>query len=271
MFTGTCKPEQISLDLNSQGPYIITTNQSIDEMGINLKIKCPHGIYYMPVIEEMCSEIDKSLIGKDQTITISYGGKNTTIVLRVFEPMPFADVSPNSWYYDAVAGVYYNGIMTGLNNSKFGPADNLARAQFATILYRLNQEPQIPYMPIFPDVAEGEWYTEAVLWANKVGVVNGYSNTGKFGPADNINREQMAVMMYRYAQFLGKDTSESADYGRFSDGTAVNEFAKQAMSWAVGTGIISGKDNGTRLDPQGNANRAECATIIMRFLEHYNL
>lgn len=271
MFTGTCKPEQISLDLNSQGPYIITTNQSIDEMGINLKIKCPHGIYYMPVIEQMCSEIDKSLIGKDQTITISYGGKNTTIVLRVFEPMPFADVSPNSWYYDAVAGVYYNGIMTGLNNSKFGPADNLARAQFATILYRLNQEPQIPYMPIFPDVAEGEWYTEAVLWANKVGVVNGYSNTGKFGPADNINREQMAVMMYRYAQFLGKDTSESADYGRFSDGTAVNEFAKQAMSWAVGTGIISGKDNGTRLDPQGNANRAECATIIMRFLEHYNL
>lgn len=105
----------------------------------------------------------------------------------------------------------------------------------------------------------------------KVGVVNGYSNTGKFGPADNINREQMAVMMYRYAQFLGKDTSESADYGRFSDGTAVNEFAKQAMSWVVGTGIISGKDNGTRLDPQGNANRAECATIIMRFLEHYNL
>ena len=155
-----------------------------------------------------------------------------------------------------------------MNETTFGPYENLARAQFAVILHRMNGSPDIEYTNKFPDVADNQWYTYAILWANEAGVVGGYTDTGKFGPGDNINREQMAVMMYRYANYLGYDTSARADISKYTDAGNVNEFAKEAMSWAVGEGIITGKYNETQLDPQGNASRAECATIIMRFMEN---
>ena len=181
----------------------------------------------------------------------------------------FKDIQQSDWFYDSISYVYNNDLMTGLNETTFGPYENLARAQFAVILHRMNGQPSVVYTNKFPDVATGQWYTDAILWANEIGVVTGYSNTGLFGTGDQINREQMAVMMYRYAQYKGYDTSASADFSKFNDAVYVNEFAKDAMSWAVGTGIITGKDNETRLDPQGSATRAECATIIMRFMEYY--
>ena len=159
--------------------------------------------------------------------------------------------------------------MTGLNQTKFAPGQSVARAQFAVILYRMNGEPDVEYTKKLPDVEKGIWYADAVLWASDLGIVTGYSNTGKFGPADSITREQMAVMMYRYAIRRGYDVSKKADFGKFSDSFRVSKFAEDAMQWAVGMGIIAGKDNGTKLDPQGNASRAECATIIMRFVEKY--
>ena len=91
-----------------------------------------------------------------------------------------------------------------------------------------------------------------------------------FGPSDKINREQMAVMMYRYANFKEYNTDDKADFNKFADADKVSAYATEAMKWAVGTGIISGKNNGTVIDPQGDATRAECATIIMRFMEKYN-
>ena len=181
----------------------------------------------------------------------------------------FLDVTLQNWFHDSVKYVYENSLMTGLNETTFGPYENLARAQFAVILHRMNGQPSIEYTNKFPDVVAGQWYTDAILWANDIGVVTGYSNTGLFGTGDQINREQMAVMMYRYAQYKGYDTSASADFSKFNDAVYVNDFAKDAMSWAVGTGIITGKDNETRLDPLGSATRAECATIIMRFMEYY--
>lgn len=183
--------------------------------------------------------------------------------------IPFHDVYMTDWFYESVKYVYDNGLMTGLNETTFGPYENLARAQFAVILHRMNGSPDMEYTNKFPDVADNQWYTDAILWANEAGVVGGYTDTGKFGPGDNINREQMAVMMYRYANYLGYDTSARADISKYTDAGNVNEFAKEAMSWAVGTGIITGKYNETQLDPQGNASRAECATIIMRFVENY--
>lgn len=266
LFTGTCAPESISLVQDSSIPYFMSKDEIIDELGLVIRIECAHGTSYMPVTEEMCSAIDYNLIGQDQSVAISYGGKTAYVYIRVVEPMSFRDVNKGDWYYDYVATVYHNGIMTGLNETTFGPADNLARAQFAVILHRLSGEPEVGYKEKFPDIPDGQWYTEAVLWASDNGIVTGYTDSGLFGPGDNINREQMAVMMYRYAEKLGLDTSVRADYSRFSDAGAVNDFAKEAMSWAVGTGIISGKDNGTRLDPQGNANRAECAAILTRFI-----
>lgn len=270
LFTGSCQPENISLAIDNSSPFIMKNDQTIDELGLLLQVECHHGISFLPIMEEMCSDIDMSLLEQKQTITVNYKGLSTTVDIALYEPLPFGDVSPGSWYYDTVEEVYYNGIMTGLNETTFGPAENLARAQFAVILHRLMDTPEMEYKETFPDVKDGDWYTDAVLWANECGIVTGYSDTGNFGPGDNINREQMAVMMYRFAKFLEEDVSKTADYSQFSDAAYVSEFAQEAMSWAVGTGIISGKDGGTRIDPQGNANRAECATIIMRFLKNYS-
>ena len=112
-------------------------------------------------------------------------------------------------------------------------------------------------------------YTEAILWANKNKIVTGYAN-GRFGPADLITREQMAVMMYRYAKTKGYDTQARAELSGYNDVSLVSAFAKEAMEWCVAEGIISGKDYGTRLDPQANAARAECAAIIARFVKKYS-
>ena len=183
--------------------------------------------------------------------------------------LPFVDVAKGDWYYDAVYYNYFEGIMTGLNDTHFGPADSLARAQFAVILYRMNDEPDVEYKATFPDVADGVWYTDAILWAADTKVVTGYTDSGKFGPADKINREQMAVMMYRYANYKDYESDAPEDISGYKDADKVSAFAKEAMEWAVGNGIISGKDGGTILDPQGNASRAECATIIMRFIEKF--
>lgn len=186
--------------------------------------------------------------------------------------VPFDDIPQYGgvWYYDAVKYVHHNWLMTGLSDTMFGPGESLARAQFATILYRMNEEPQVDYEARFKDVKNGMWYTSPILWAAKEGVVTGYEN-GNFGPADRITREQMAVMMYRYANAKGYDTEYKADFSRYQDSVYVSSFAQDAMCWAVGNGIITGTDHGTRLNPQGYANRAECATIIMRFCEMYGI
>ena len=184
------------------------------------------------------------------------------------EALPYEDVNFTDWHYNAVDYAYRNGIMTGINPTTFAPNDPLARAQFAVILHRLNGTPAMDYTDRFHDVGEGLWYTDAILWAADTGVVTGYSN-GNFGPSDYINREQMALMMYRYAGYKGYDTSARADFGSYQDAANVSDFAKEAMQWAVGEGIITGKYQETQLDPQGNATRAECATIMMRFMEKY--
>jgi hypothetical protein len=185
--------------------------------------------------------------------------------------IPYLDVAENDWYYNAVCYNYQIKTMTGLDATHFGANETLARAQFAVILHRMNDAPKVAYKATFPDVPDGNWFTDAVLWAADTKVVTGYSDTGKFGPADKINREQMAVMMYRYANYKKYDTSQKADFSKFMDAAKVSTFAEEAMQWAVGNGIITGKDNGTRLDPQGNATRAECAAIIMRFIEKYGM
>lgn len=188
------------------------------------------------------------------------------IIINVRQP--FADVNSGDWYYEYVESIYANRIMTGMDSEHFGPGDSLARAQFATILHRLNGTPTVGYTARFRDVAAGAWYTDAILWAADTNVVTGYSN-GNFGPGDNINREQMALMMYRYANYKNYDTSKKADFTQYQDADRVSSFAREAMRWAVGNGIITGKYNETVLDPQGNASRAECATIITRFMNMY--
>ena len=125
------------------------------------------------------------------------------------------------------------------------------------------------YEEKFADVAEGQWYTDAVLWANEKGIATGYADSKLFGPADPISREQAAVMLYRYAKSKGYDVSEKADLTSYEDAADIQIYAKEAMEWAVSAGIIKGKDGQSILAPQGNTNRAESASVISRFMQKY--
>lgn len=180
----------------------------------------------------------------------------------------FTDVDGSAWFYEYVKFVYNRGIMTGMDTFRFGPGEDLSRAQFATILYRMAGSPSVSYSNVFPDVQDGYFFTSPVLWAYGNQVITGYEN-GTFGPGDLITREQMAVLMYRYAKYCGLNTKDSADLNSFPDAGKVSGFSKEAMRWSVGAGLIQG-DQGT-LNPQGNASRAHCATIITRFLQKYGL
>ena len=180
----------------------------------------------------------------------------------------FRDVNAGGWYYSYVKTVYERGIMTGMDTYTFGPAVSLSRAHFATILYRMQGSPSVSYKAVFPDVPNGYFFTSPVLWAYNNKVITGYES-GKFGPSEVITREQMALMMYRYAKFCGLNTQNSANLNSYPDAGKVSDFSREAMSWAVGTGLIQG-DQGT-LNPQGSASRAHCATIITRFIEKYDL
>lgn len=181
----------------------------------------------------------------------------------------FQDVFREGWYYPYVEYMYNRGIMTGLNPQLFGVGENLVRAQFATTVYRLAGSPETEYESLFPDVPQGLFYTSPAVWAHRNQIMTGYAADGRFGGTDDITREQMAAILFRYAQSNGWDTSERADFGSFPDAGNVQEFAIEPMQWAVAVGLIQG-DQGN-LNPQGAASRVHCAAILTRFMQHYNL
>lgn len=266
LFTGGCSPAIVDVfaDINSTvAAYRVGT--SIDDMALVLVTGCDDLEYcFIPVAKEMCGSFDVNKTGI-QTLTIGYNGQGIrgNIVMH-----PFKDVG-HGWYTEGVIDCYVNEYMTGLNSDTFGISSPISRAQFATILYRMNGSPKVEYTSRFTDVKAGSWYTEPVLWAASAGVVNGY-NSGNFGPANDILREQMAVMMFNYAKYKGYDTSMRANLNTYPDAQNISSYAKEAMQWAVGCGVITGKQDGKILDPVGSASRAECATIIMRFTQLYS-
>ena len=190
-----------------------------------------------------------------------------TVKVGKTEPVTFEDVQEGDWFYDDVNYVSEKGIMTGLKETIFGPAQELNRAEFATVLYRMAGSPDVEYQDKFPDVKEGEFYTDAVMWASDQGIVTGYMDTGIFAPSKSISREELAVMMHRYAKYRGQDDTVKGDLSVWSDCDSVSEFAKEGMSWAAANDIIRGAD-GKLLNPQGKANRAECAAIVHRYFKN---
>ena len=183
------------------------------------------------------------------------------------EGLPFTDVTSGDWFYDAVAYVYDKGMMEGTTDTTFAPAMNLTRSMIAQVLYNLEERPEAPGAAGFPDVAAGAWYADAVNWAAARGIVKGY-DTGAFGPEDSVTREQLAAILYRYAQVKGYDTTQGGMAVReFSDSASISDWAQEAMAWAVNAQVLSGKGNGV-LDPQGTATRAEVAQMLMNFGEH---
>ena len=135
------------------------------------------------------------------------------------------------------------------------------------MLYRLEGKPTVAGTNRYPDVENGQWYTDAVLWATQNGIVTGYDN-GNFGTNDKITREQIATILYRYTKYKGYAVSTSAALSRYSDAGKVSDWAGTAMSWANAEGIITGRTE-TTLVPDGAASRAEVATMLMRFVERY--
>lgn len=182
--------------------------------------------------------------------------------------LPYQDVSENDWFYQGAVYTYEKGIMTGLTSDLFGPAESLNRAQAAVILWRMAGKPEAVSGNEFPDVPESDWYTEAVNWAVEEEIITGYMN-GLFGPADVLTREQAVTILWRYAKANGMDVSVKGDLDSYQDGADVEAFAKEAMQWAVGNNIITGKEEETVLDPQGSVTRAEYAVIVTRFMKSY--
>ena len=188
-----------------------------------------------------------------------------TFVEAAPEPLPFTDVAEGDWFHDSVRYVYDNGLMDGVGDGQFAPNATTNRAMVVTILYRLAGEPAVSGDVGFTDVAPGLWYTDAVAWAAQKGIVNGISET-EFSPSGDLTREQLATILYRYAESAGYDVSASADLSGFPDAGDIQSYATEALSWAVAQGLLQGFEDDT-IRPGGTATRAQIATILMRFCQ----
>ena len=178
----------------------------------------------------------------------------------------YTDVNMADWYYESVQYVSDKQIMTGLDSVTFGSGQPLARVQFAVILHRMAGSPEPAVPSTFADVAAGEWYSDAVAWASSAGIVTGYTDTNTFMPGQSITRQEIAVMMYRFACYTGKESKARANINSYPDALQVSSFSYEAMQWSVAHELVKG-DKGN-LNPQGTTNRAECSTIIQRYLEN---
>ena len=182
---------------------------------------------------------------------------------------PFTDISEKDWFYGDVMFVYENGLMLGTSKTLFSPHGTVMRGMMATILWRMEGSPVPKGKNSFTDVEAGKWYADAITWTAENGIFAGYGKD-KFCPDDPITREQLAAIFYRYADYKGYDLTVKGDLDKFKDADKITDYAKTAMQWAVGSGLVKGK-SGNLLDPQGTATRAEIAAMLHRFIEKYEL
>ncbi|MGN0150432.1 MAG: S-layer homology domain-containing protein, partial [Clostridia bacterium] len=213
--------------------------------------------------------VNGEYFGNAEKSTIAKITQNTDIVVT-FAPKwtnPFIDVTDSDWFYDNVIWVNKNGLMNGITENTFGPQANVTRAMMVTILYRAEGEPEVNKSVPFADVDANAYYADAVVWAQQNGIVYGVTEN-EFAPDDNITREQIAAIMFRYAKYKGYDVSvgENTNILSYTDAESVSEYAIASIQYAVGAGLMKGKSN-TTLNPQDNATRAEIAAILQRFLE----
>ena len=182
---------------------------------------------------------------------------------------PFEDVveDESNWQYIGISYVYNRGVMSGTSTSTFNPGGKLTREMQIQILYNLENKPAVTTENGFVDVAQGQWYSNAITWAAENNITSGVGD-GKFGVGANITREQLTVLLFNYAKQKGYDVSKEAALDGYADVAKVNTWSKNALEWAVGMGIVSGKP-GNLLDPQGAATRAECAAMMRKFCINY--
>ena len=272
---GTYEPRH-SIDISSTegGTVVVTPKQARQGEVVTITVYPDEG-YKLDTL----TVTDKN----GDTVKLSYKDDNkytftmpaslvtvTATFTQILTTLPFTDVPEDAWYIDAVRYVYEHGLMTGTSATAFSPDATTSRSMIATILWRLAGSPVVNYTMDYPDISQGQWYSEAVRWATSEGVVTGYDN-GLFGANDPITREQFVTMLWRYAQSEGYDVSvgENTNILSYTDVADLSEYAIPAMQWAVGAGIITGTGDGSTLSPQGEATRAQAAMMLMRFCEEY--
>ncbi len=195
------------------------------------------------------------------SFTMPSGGVVIHVTFRQL-PLPFKDVAKGVWYYDAVHYVYYHNIMAGISEIAFAPNTTLSRAMVAQILYNLEDQPAVAGESTFTDVAT-HWAADAITWAQQTGVVEGYENN-TFRPNRAVSREELAQMLYNYAEYKEYDLTAQGDLTSFPDGGQVSDWAEEAMAWATGNKLINGFEDGA-LRPGGDSTRAQVASILMNF------
>ncbi len=198
---------------------------------------------------------------EDDLQPVTYADK----VIPLYKNHPFTDITAD-WYKEAVLFAYNNNLMNGVGDNKFKPDGATTRAMLAAILYRQEGEPSVVTAAPFTDL-EMDWYKKPINWAYDQGIVKGMNET-TFAPNKNVTREQIATMLYRYAEYKKMNISQRKDLSSFPDGQKVGSWAKEAMEWAFAEGLITGtlKDGMVLLNPQGIATRAQIATILMRYI-----
>ena len=205
--------------------------------------------------------IEKSLVENGAAYFCLPGSAQVKIINNAAS---FTDVRSSDWYASAVTFASSHELFSGMGNGIFAPNAQMTRGMLVTVLWRLEDKPAAASALSFPDVASGDYYYTAVQWAAANDIVKGYTD-GSFRPGKSITREEMAALLNRYMDYLGRDTSVRGDLSRFSDGGKVSAWAADSLSWANGAGVITGRPDGT-VDPQGTATRAEVAAMLQRIV-----
>lgn len=245
--------------------FVIITNHARATVGALTHIK---NVWYFTVTAE------DGVTTASYTVTVTTAALPTPIKPAVDNTKPasdskpkppFTDVSTSDWFYSDVMFVYENGLFSGTDSRSFSPNASMTRAMLVTVLYRLEGEPVGTGSSSFSDVRSGSYYEKAVAWAAANGIVTGTGSTS-FSPDAKVTREQLAAILYRYAQYKKLDTDAGAKLDSFSDAGNVSGYASEALSWTVSEGLINGASG--RLMPKGDATRAQVAAILHRFVEN---
>lgn len=256
--------DKITLTITPDKGYEVDKIEIVDDEGDKIDAK---------KVEDEDDKYTFRMANCDVTVTVTFKEEGTTTEDTDKEDgkdeetteLNFTDVKESDWFYKGVAYVVDKGIMSGVSENQFDPSGKLTRAMLVQMLYNMESRPACDAENAFIDVPVGQWYTDAVIWANDAKIVSGMGD-GLFAPNMEITREQMVAMLYNYAKYKGYDVTASADLSKFADSASVSTWAQPAMQWAVAEGYISGMGD-NQLAPQGTATRAEIASVIMRFME----
>lgn len=257
--------DKITLTITPDDGYEVDKIEIVDDEGDKIDAK---------KVDDEDNKYTFRMANCDVTVTVTFKeeGKTTEDTDKEEDKddeetteLNFTDVKESDWFYKGVAYVVDKGVMSGVSENQFDPSGKLTRAMLVQMLYNMESRPACDAENAFIDVPVGQWYTDAVIWANDEKIVSGMGD-GLFAPNMEITREQMVVMLYNYAKYKGYDVTASADLSKFADNASVSTWAQPAMQWAVAEGYISGMGD-NQLAPQGTATRAEIASVIMRFME----